>query len=62
MEQWLGLHVFTAGGTSLIPGQGTKTLHASQYGPKKKKVIKTCALEQELLKFSVPQSLTVNII
>ena len=43
MEQWLGLHVFTAGGTSLIPGQGTKTLHASQYGQKekKKKVIKT---------------------
>lgn len=31
------------------------------WSKKKKKVIKTCVLEQELLKFSVPQSLTVNV-
>ena len=28
---------------------------------KKKNVIKTCTLEQELLKFSVPQFLPVNV-
>ena len=30
-------HTSTAGGTSLIPGQGTKILQATQYGQKKKK-------------------------
>ena len=29
--QWLGLHAFTAGGTGLIPGQGTEILQATQY-------------------------------
>ena len=29
--QWLGLHAFTAGGTGLIPGQGTEILQAMQY-------------------------------
>ena len=32
--QWLGLRASTAGGTGLIPGQGTKILHAAW--PKKK--------------------------
>lgn len=33
MVKWLGLHVSTAGGPSLIPGQGAKILQASQHGP-----------------------------
>ena len=33
--QWLGLHASTAGGTGLIPGQGTKILHAAWHGQKK---------------------------
>ena len=37
MVQWLRLRVSTTGGTSLIPGQGTKILHATQCGQKKKK-------------------------
>ena len=38
MVQWLGPHAFTAGGVSLIPGRGTKILHAmQQQGQKKKK-------------------------
>ena len=37
MVQWLGLGVFTAEGTSSIPGQGTKILHASTTQRKKKK-------------------------
>ena len=37
MVKWLGLHVSTAGGPGLIPGQGGKTLQASQHGQKKKK-------------------------
>ena len=32
--QWLRLHASTAGGTGLIPGQGTKTPHATQHGQK----------------------------
>ena len=39
--QWLRLHSSNAGGASLIPGWGTKTLHAAQHGtappPKKKR-------------------------
>ena len=39
--QWLRLHASTAGDTDLIPGQGTKVLHATLHGPpspqKKKK-------------------------
>ena len=32
MVQWLRLHACTAGGMGLIPGQGTKILHALQHG------------------------------
>ena len=35
--QCLRLHASTAGGPGLIPGWGTKILHATQYGKKKKK-------------------------
>ena len=35
--QWLRLHASTAGGTGLIPGQGTKIPHATRCGKKKKK-------------------------
>ena len=36
--QWSRLHTSTAGGTGLIPGQGTKILHATaRCGQKKKK-------------------------
>ena len=35
--QWLGLRASTAGGRGLIPGQGTKILHAVWHGQKKKK-------------------------
>ena len=34
MVQWLRLRTSTTGRTSLIPGQGTKILHATQYGQK----------------------------
>ena len=33
----LGLHTSTAGGTGSIPSQGSKVLHTSQLGKKKKK-------------------------
>ena len=36
MVQQLGLHASTAGGMGLIPGQETKTLHATWHGQKKK--------------------------
>lgn len=32
VAQWLGLHASNAGGTSLIPRQGTKILHALWHG------------------------------
>ena len=35
--QWLVLHASTAGGTGLIPGQGTKIPHAMWQKKKKKK-------------------------
>ena len=35
VAQWLGLHTFTAKNVS-IPGRGTKTLQAVQYGQKTK--------------------------
>ena len=35
--QWLGLHASIAGGTGLIPGQGTQIPHATQHGQKEKK-------------------------
>ena len=38
--QWLRLHASTAGGTRLIPGQKTKTLHAVQCGPPRHNTIK----------------------
>ena len=34
--RWLGLSISTAGGMTSIPGQGTKTLHATRHGKKKK--------------------------
>ena len=34
--QWLGLHYSTAGGSCLIPGQGTKIPHATQHSQKRK--------------------------
>ena len=37
MVQWLGLHASTAGGTGLMPGQGTKILQVTWQGQKKKK-------------------------
>ena len=37
MVQWLRLCIFTAGDTSLIPGQGRSTYHAVQ--PKKKNYV-----------------------
>lgn len=37
--QWLRPHASTAGGTSLIPGQGTKVLHVIWGGKKKKSQI-----------------------
>ena len=39
--QWLELPASTAGGTGLIPGQGTKILHAVQHGQKKKLTMDT---------------------
>ena len=30
VTQWLGLHASTAGGTGLIPDQGTRILHTTQ--------------------------------
>ena len=38
--QWLGLHASTAGGTGLIPGQGTKIPHALWHGQKQNKTEK----------------------
>ena len=37
MAQWLGLCASTAGGTGSIPDQGTKIMHVSGLGQKKKK-------------------------
>ena len=37
MVHWLGLHAPTAGGTGLIPGLGTKILHATGLCQKMKK-------------------------
>ena len=36
MVQWLRLRIPNAGGTRSIPGQGTKILHATWPGQKKK--------------------------
>ena len=36
MVQWLGLCASTAGGTGLIPDQGSKILQAAGWGHKKK--------------------------
>ena len=41
--QCLRLSASTAGGTGLIPGWGTKILHALQRGQKKKKITFYCA-------------------
>ena len=41
MVQWLRLHAPNAGGTSSIPGQGTKIPHATQLSQKKKKILNT---------------------
>ena len=32
LVQWLRRHTSTSGGMGLIPGQGTKILHATQHG------------------------------
>ena len=37
MVQWLGLHAFTAAGSNLIPGQGTKIPLATHNGEKERK-------------------------
>ena len=37
MVQWLGLCASTAGGTGLIPDQGSKILQATGWGQKTKK-------------------------
>ena len=37
MVQWLGLHVFTAGGAGSIPAQGTKIPQAAGCSQEKKK-------------------------
>ena len=37
--QWLRLPASTAGGTGVIPGRGTKILHATWWHKKKKKSI-----------------------
>ena len=34
VDQGLGLHASTAGGTGSIPGQGTKILHDMRHGQK----------------------------
>ena len=39
LVEQLRLHIFTVGGTSLIPAQGTKILHASWLGQKKKSLL-----------------------
>ena len=49
MIQWLGLPASTAGGWGAIPGWGTKIPHATQYGKKKKKVIRVADTERLLL-------------
>ena len=45
--QWLGLCASTTGGTGLIPGWGTRILHATWRGQKKKKKIETRNVDQE---------------
>ena len=45
MVHWLGLCALTAKGLGLIPGQGTKILHAMQHEQKKKKRKKEKILE-----------------
>ena len=42
--QWLRLCISAAGGLGLIPGQGTKILHAAPHGQKKKKLTLISAL------------------
>ena len=38
MVQWLRHHASTAGAMGLIPGQGTKILHAAWHSQKKKNI------------------------
>ena len=38
--QWLGVQAYTAGGSSLIPGQGTKIPHAAWRGQIKRRTLK----------------------
>ena len=42
MVQWLGLHTFTAEGTSSIPGQGAEIPQATQCSKKKKSYRHKC--------------------
>ena len=39
MVQWLGLLASNAGGTSSLPGEGTKILHAVHCDQKKKNIL-----------------------
>ena len=47
--QWLRLQASTAEGTGLIPGRGSKILHAMQYGKKKKKPFENTACNRFFL-------------
>lgn len=53
MVQGLGLHASTTEGTGLIPGLGTKILHASWRSQKKKekKKIRVRGIKKILLEF-----------
>ena len=45
-SQWLGHHTSTTGGTSLIPGQGTKILQATWCDQTKKKYLLSVILQR----------------
>ena len=55
--QWLGLHTSIAGGTSLIPGQETKTPHVVQHSHKKKCVVSLSFVPNYYLTPSHPKQL-----
>ena len=45
---WLRLYVFSAGIEGLIPGLGTKTLHATQHSQKKERNVSLTFWEEGL--------------
>ena len=55
-SQWLGLHASTTGGTSLIPGWGTKILQATWCDQTKKRVFTECGLREVFSAFYSPFS------